>query len=147
VRSTARERAALTYADAVVRRDAEVSEVCFAQLREHFGDAEIVEVTAIVGYQCFASAFAKGLGVVPQGLAALSWASMRIPSTCRSAIVVLTACALASMPGGVSKASGEVASPGSTAPEVTAGAWINSPPLTLAALRGKVVLVDFWTYG
>jgi cytochrome c biogenesis protein CcdA/thiol-disulfide isomerase/thioredoxin len=26
------------------------------------------------------------------------------------------------------------------------GAWINSKPLTLAALRGKVVLIDFWTY-
>jgi cytochrome c biogenesis protein CcdA/thiol-disulfide isomerase/thioredoxin len=26
------------------------------------------------------------------------------------------------------------------------GAWINSPPLTIAGLRGKVVLVDFWTY-
>jgi len=24
--------------------------------------------------------------------------------------------------------------------------WINSPPLTPAALRGKVVLIDFWTY-
>jgi len=24
--------------------------------------------------------------------------------------------------------------------------WINSPPLTTSALRGKVVLVDFWTY-
>ncbi len=24
--------------------------------------------------------------------------------------------------------------------------WLNTPPLTLAALRGKVVLVDFWTY-
>jgi cytochrome c biogenesis protein CcdA/thiol-disulfide isomerase/thioredoxin len=24
--------------------------------------------------------------------------------------------------------------------------WINSPPLTLPSLRGKVVLVDFWTY-
>lgn len=24
--------------------------------------------------------------------------------------------------------------------------WINSPPLTAASLRGKVVLVDFWTY-
>ncbi|WP_234985957.1 cytochrome c biogenesis protein DipZ [Pseudogulbenkiania subflava] len=24
--------------------------------------------------------------------------------------------------------------------------WLNSPPLSLTALRGKVVLVDFWTY-
>ena len=24
--------------------------------------------------------------------------------------------------------------------------WINSPPLTVAGMRGKVVLVDFWTY-
>ncbi len=24
--------------------------------------------------------------------------------------------------------------------------WLNSPPLTLAQLKGKVVLVDFWTY-
>ena len=27
------------------------------------------------------------------------------------------------------------------------GAWINAPPLALERLRGKVVLVDFWTYG
>ena len=26
------------------------------------------------------------------------------------------------------------------------GAWINTKPLTLASLHGKVVLVDFWTY-
>ena len=25
--------------------------------------------------------------------------------------------------------------------------WLNSPPLTMAGLRGQVVLVDFWTYG
>src|ERR1700739_3802359 len=24
--------------------------------------------------------------------------------------------------------------------------WLNSPPLTTAGLRGKVVLIDFWTY-
>ncbi len=27
-----------------------------------------------------------------------------------------------------------------------ATAWLNSPPLTAAALHGKVVLIDFWTY-
>ena len=27
-----------------------------------------------------------------------------------------------------------------------ASAWINSPPLTAESLRGKVVVVDFWTY-
>lgn len=33
------------------------------------------------------------------------------------------------------------------APEFTGiEKWLNSEPLTLSALRGKVVLVDFWTY-
>jgi len=27
-----------------------------------------------------------------------------------------------------------------------ATAWLNSPPLTPAGLRGKVVLIDVWTY-
>jgi thiol-disulfide isomerase/thioredoxin len=27
-----------------------------------------------------------------------------------------------------------------------ANGWVNSPPLTTSDLRGKVVLVDFWTY-
>jgi thiol-disulfide isomerase/thioredoxin len=27
------------------------------------------------------------------------------------------------------------------------GPWLNSEPLTLAELRGKVILVNFWTYG
>jgi thiol-disulfide isomerase/thioredoxin len=27
-----------------------------------------------------------------------------------------------------------------------ANAWVNSPPLSASALRGKVVLIDFWTY-
>jgi thiol-disulfide isomerase/thioredoxin len=37
--------------------------------------------------------------------------------------------------------------PGVRAPEFPKGVtWLNSPPLTLKQLRGKVVLVDFWEY-
>ena len=33
------------------------------------------------------------------------------------------------------------------APEFAIGDWINSEPLTVKGLRGRVVLVDFWTFG
>jgi thiol-disulfide isomerase/thioredoxin len=39
--------------------------------------------------------------------------------------------------------------PGTVAPELPAlpaSAWLNSTPLTLAALRGHPVLVEFWTF-
>lgn len=36
---------------------------------------------------------------------------------------------------------------GAQAPElIPGGEWFNSEPLTLASLKGRVVLVDFWTY-
>src|SRR6266850_1762023 len=34
----------------------------------------------------------------------------------------------------------------SAAPEFAAGTWINSDPLTLAGLQGRVVVVEFWTF-
>jgi thiol-disulfide isomerase/thioredoxin len=37
-------------------------------------------------------------------------------------------------------------SPRIPAPDFHAKLWFNSPPLSLAQLRGKVVLVDFWEY-
>jgi hypothetical protein len=36
---------------------------------------------------------------------------------------------------------------GQPASEITGGPWLNSEPLSLASLRGRVVLVEFWTYG
>jgi len=33
-----------------------------------------------------------------------------------------------------------------TAPEIASGQWINSEPLTLKSLHGRVVLLDFWTF-
>jgi hypothetical protein len=37
--------------------------------------------------------------------------------------------------------------PGQPAPDVAGEKWINSAPLTISGLRGRVVLVEFWTFG
>jgi hypothetical protein len=36
---------------------------------------------------------------------------------------------------------------GAPAPDVAGERWVNSDPLTTQGLRGRVVLVEFWTYG
>jgi len=32
-------------------------------------------------------------------------------------------------------------------PRSDAAGWLNSPPLTMAGLRGRVVVLDLWTFG
>jgi peptide-methionine (R)-S-oxide reductase len=39
------------------------------------------------------------------------------------------------------------ASKAKTAPALSTGQWLNSEPTTIENLRGRVVLVDFWTFG
>jgi thiol-disulfide isomerase/thioredoxin len=36
---------------------------------------------------------------------------------------------------------------GMPAPEISGQSWLNSKPLRIAELKGKVVLVEFWTFG
>ena len=43
--------------------------------------------------------------------------------------------------------SGQAVRVGTPAPEVAGERWINSGPLTTSGLRGRVVLVEFWTFG
>ena len=55
--------------------------------------------------------------------------------------------ALAVLTAAAPPAGAQVPAAGAEAPDVAGGPWINSAPLTLPALRGRVVLVEFWTYG
>jgi thiol-disulfide isomerase/thioredoxin len=50
------------------------------------------------------------------------------------------------MPAGLHTASVRLPVEGELPSFGGATGWLNSPPLTTAGLRGKVVLVDFWTY-
>ena len=59
--------------------------------------------------------------------------------------VVVTVAAVASLTAGTGAQRG--ARVGEAAPEITGGPWINSEPLSLEKLRGRVVFVEFWTYG
>lgn len=59
---------------------------------------------------------------------------------------VLTAAAGALAPGASRAEDGAIGDYG-PAPEFAGiSNWLNSPPLTMAGLRGKVVLIDFWAY-
>jgi alkylhydroperoxidase family enzyme len=64
---TEREKVALAFSEQITRADQEVSDECFSRLRQHFSEAEVVELAFIVGYQTFASKFAKAFQLAPQG--------------------------------------------------------------------------------
>ena len=49
--------------------------------------------------------------------------------------------------GGAATAAGQALRLGQPSPDVAGERWINTAPLTIAGLRGRVVLVEFWTYG
>ena len=59
------EQAALTFAEAMVRSDGAVPDDVFDALRGYFSEAEIVEITALVGIMELASSFAAVFGLEP----------------------------------------------------------------------------------
>jgi alkylhydroperoxidase family enzyme len=64
---TGPERAALAFAAALVREDHDVSDACYARVREHFSEGEVLELTFVIGYQTVASQFARAFRLGPQG--------------------------------------------------------------------------------
>ncbi len=65
-----REGAALAFATDVVRDDRDVTDESFVRVAEHFSEPEILELVFVIGYQTFASKFAKAFRLAPQGFTA-----------------------------------------------------------------------------
>jgi alkylhydroperoxidase family enzyme len=66
-----RERAALSYAEAITVTGRKVTDELFARVRARFSEAEIVELTAAVALENFRSKFNVALGVEAQGFCIL----------------------------------------------------------------------------
>jgi AhpD family alkylhydroperoxidase len=74
---TGREKAALRYAEAVTDSNRRTDAALFHELRRHFDDDEIVELTALIAYQNMSSKFNAALGVPAQGFCAVPGAPSR----------------------------------------------------------------------
>ena len=61
------ERLALEYAERITYTDRSVDDAFFAELRKHFSEAQIVELTAAVALENFRSKYTVPLGVAAQG--------------------------------------------------------------------------------
>jgi len=61
------ERLALEYAERITYTDRQVDDAFFAEVKEHFTEPQIVELTAAVALENFRSKFNPPLGVEAQG--------------------------------------------------------------------------------
>lgn len=61
------ERLALEYAERITYTDRHVDDAFFAELRRHFTEAQVVELTAAIAMENFRSKFNPTLGVEAQG--------------------------------------------------------------------------------
>lgn len=66
------ERAALAYAEAMTTTGQRVGDELFARVRTHFGEAQVVELTAAIALENFRSKFNVPLGVEAQGFCPLT---------------------------------------------------------------------------
>jgi alkylhydroperoxidase family enzyme len=61
------ERLALEYAERITYTDRKVDDALVDQLKKHFTDAQIVELTAAIAMENFRSKFNPALGIEAQG--------------------------------------------------------------------------------
>lgn len=86
-----------------------------------------------------------------RGAAKRRWATVPASESARAAPRRVLALSIALFIGLMAwtawPAGGQALRRGQPAPDIAGAPWINSPPLTTSGLKGRVVLVEFWTYG
>jgi alkylhydroperoxidase family enzyme len=65
------ERTALEYAEAMTITGRQVDDALFERVSRHYGEAQIVELTAAIAFENFRSKFNPPLGIEPQGFCPL----------------------------------------------------------------------------
>ena len=80
------ERLVLEYAVEITKTPAEVPEALFAALREHFGAAQLVELTAAIAWENYRARFDHALGIESQGFSEGAYCALpERPNATRSA--------------------------------------------------------------
>jgi uncharacterized peroxidase-related enzyme len=64
---TPTERAALDYAEAMTYTDGEITDALSTELKNHFDDDAIIELTGLIAFQNMSSKFNAALDIPPQG--------------------------------------------------------------------------------
>ena len=67
----AQERLALEYAERVTYTDQRPDDALFARLKQHYSEAQLVELTAVIALENFRSKFNPSLGIEAQGFCLL----------------------------------------------------------------------------
>ena len=73
------ERAALAYAEAMTITGQSVSDTLMTELRQHYSDDALIELTALIAFQNLSSKFNSALDVPPQGFCQLPTATRDRP--------------------------------------------------------------------
>ncbi len=66
------EKAALNYAEKITYSNQRVDDDCFSELKKHFNETAIIELTALIAFQNMSSKFNSALDIEPQGFCKLN---------------------------------------------------------------------------
>jgi alkylhydroperoxidase family enzyme len=75
------ERLILEYADCMTRTPVEVSDALFARMREHFNDAQLVELTSSIAWENYRARFDHAFGIEAENFSEGAFCALPVRAT------------------------------------------------------------------